>query len=337
MMAFRAGVLAATTAIGLVSSAMAGTSAPIADLAVAGEIHGSDGRFDYATVDPAAHRLYIARGDGVMSVDLGTGKVTPTLVPGAIVHAVVALPGGRLLSTNGGSNTATLSDAQGRPIVKDIPTGKKPDAALFDPKSGLVFVMDGDDGDVTLVDPKTGASPGRIAVGGTLEFAVADAGGHVYVNIEDKAEIAVIDTAARKVTQRFALPGCDEPSGLALDPEHHVLLSVCRNEKAVAVNARDGAVLATLDIGKGPDAAIFDARRQSFFVPCGRDGTLVAITEADGKLAVARRIPTAAGARTGALDAATGRLYLPAVDTSPADHKPIAGTFRVLVVDARQP
>jgi DNA-binding beta-propeller fold protein YncE len=249
----------------------------------------------------------------------------------------VALPGGRLLSTNGGSNTATLSDAQGRPIVKDIPTGKKPDAALFDPKSGLVFVMDGDDGDVTLVDPKTGASPGRIAVGGALEFAVADAVGHVYVNIEDKAEIAVIDTAARKVTQRFALPGCDEPSGLALDPEHHVLLSVCRNEKAIAVNAGDGAVLATLDIGKGPDAAIFDARRQSFFVPCGRDGTLVAITEADGTLAVARRIPTAAGARTGALDAATGRLYLPAVDTSPADHKPAAGTFRVLVVDARQP
>jgi DNA-binding beta-propeller fold protein YncE len=250
---------------------------------------------------------------------------------------VVVLPGGRLLSTNGGTNTVTLSDSQGRPIVKDIPTGKKPDAAVFDPKTGLVFVMDGGEGDVTLIDPKAGTSVGRIVVGGALEFAVADGLGHVFVNIEDKAEIAVIDTEGRKVAARFALPDCTEPSGLSLDPDRHILLAVCRNQKAVAVKAQDGAVLASLDIGRGPDAAIFDAHRQIFFVPCGRDGVLVAITDQDGKLAIARKIPTVNGARTGALDPETGRLYLPTADSTPGDRKPLAGTFRILVVDGRQP
>jgi DNA-binding beta-propeller fold protein YncE len=336
MTTFRAGALAATAAVALGNSALAGTMAPIADLAVTGEIHGADGRFDYAAVDPAARRLYVARGDGVMSIDLATGAVTPSLIPGNLVHAVVPLPGDRILSTNGGTDTATLSDTQGRPIVKDIPTGKKPDAAVFDPKSHLVYVMDGDAGDVTMIDPKTGTSPGRIAIGGKLEFAAADGAGHVFVNIEDKAEMAVIDTATRQVTKRIALSGCEEPSGLALDPEHHVLLSVCQNGKAVAVSATDGGILATLDIGRGPDAAIFDARRQVFFVPCGKDGTLVAITERNGKLAVARVIPTAIGARTGALDPTTGKLYLPTAKPS-ADRTPVAGTFRVLVVNARQP
>lgn len=336
-MALREIAFISIAAVSLASGAIAATPAPVGELVVAGEIHGDDGRFDYATVDTATHRLYVARGDGVMSIDLATGEVTPNLVSGNIVHGVVALPGGRLLSTNGGSNTATLSDSRGKPIVTDIPTGKKPDAAVFDPKTGLVFVMDGNEGDVTLVDPETGKSPGRIAVGGTLEFAVADRTGHVYVNVEDKAEIAVIDTVARKVMTRFPLPGCTDPTGLSLDPDKQILFSVCQNQKAVAIDARNGAVLATLDIGLGPDAAIFDAHRQTFFVPCGRDGTLVAISYLGGKLAVTHIITTAHGARTGALDPETGRLYLPTADSSPSDRKPMAGTFRVLVVDARQP
>lgn len=330
-------MLTSIAALGLAVTAQAAAPAPVDELTVAGEIHGADGRFDYATVDPASHRLYVARGDGVMAIDLGTNEVTPTLVPGSTVHGVVVLPGGRLLSTNGGTNTATLSDMQGRPIAPEIPTGRKPDAAAFDPKSGLVFVMDGADGDATLIDPKTGSAVGRIVIGGALEFAVADGMGHLFVNIEDKAEIAVIDTVARKVTARFALPGCSEPSGLSLDPDKHVLLTVCRNQKAVALKARDGTVLGTFEIGGGPDAAIFDAARQTFFVPCGRDGTLIAIGYRDGTLAVTGRIPTAAGARTGALDPVTGKLYLPTADSAPGEHKPIPGTFRVLVVDRHQP
>ncbi|MDB5363981.1 MAG: gluconolactonase [Rhodospirillales bacterium] len=336
-MSFRLFALALILPFCAMASAWGAPPAPVTDLGVIDEIHGADGGFDYAAVDPGGRRLYVARGDGVMSVELATAKMTPTLVPGKRVHGVVPLPGGRLLSTNGDLATATLSDIATGKILAQVPTGKNPDAAIYDAKSGLVFVMDGaEDGEVTLVDPATGKSPGHIAVGGKLEFAVADGAGHLYVNIENTGEIAVLDTAARKVSARFALPGCEEPTGLNLNPDTHILLSVCRNQKAVALHAENGSVVAQLDIDRGADAVIFDARRKVFFVPCGRDGTLVAIGETGGKLAVIRKIPTAIGARTGALDPETGRLYLPTADAAGTDHQLKAGTFRILVVDGKR-
>lgn len=317
-------------------AALAGEPAiPAGDLAVLTNIPGVGAGFDYASIDAAARRLYVARSDGVMAVDLDTLKVTDQLVPGKHVHAVVPLPNGRLLSTNGDSNTVTLSDAATGALIAEIPTGKKPDAAVFDPASGLVLVMDGDEGDVTLVDPNTGTSPGRIPIGGKLEYAVVDGHGHAFVNVEDKNEIAVLDTATRKVVGHYPLPNCDEPTALGLDPTTGVLLATCSNRKAIAVRAADGNVIAHLDIDRIPDAAIFDAARRRFYVPCGRDGTLFVISEVPGGVpVVTAKIETAQGAHTGALDPKTGRLYVPTADfhLTFSGFKPADGTFRILVL-----
>ena len=306
-----------------------------ADLAILNKIPGVGAGFDYASIDAAARRLYVARSDGVMAVDLDTLKVTDRLVPGEHVHAAVPLPNGRLLSTNGDSNTATLSDAATGTVIAQIPTGKKPDAAVFDPASGLVLVMDGDEGDVTLVDPNTGTSPGRIPIGGKLEYAAVDGHGHAFVNVEDKEQIAVLDTAARKVVGHYALPGCDSPTALGLDPTTGLLLATCSNRKAIAVRAATGDVVAHLDIDRIPDAVIFDAVRQRFYVPCGRDGTLFVIEERPGAAPVVTgKIQTAQGAHTGALDPKTGRLYVPTADfhLTFSGFQPEEGTFRILVL-----
>jgi hypothetical protein len=319
-------------AFGLWSQAHA--ASPIDDLNVVAEVKGNDATFDYAAIDPTARLLYVARGDGVMSVDLTDMKVTPTFVPGAKVHAVLPLPNGRLLSTNGDSNTATLSDGRTGMRIAEIPTGKHPDAAAYDHKTGLVFVMDAADGDATLIDPTTGAVAGHIAIGGTLEAAVTDGAGRLYVNIEDKAEIAVLDTVQRTVVAHYPLPDCKEPSGLGFDPESHILLSVCKNQKAVALHDRDGSIAATLDIDRIPDAVIFDAARKMFFVPCARDATMIAIATNNGKPSVVRKIPTAIGARAGALDPQSGEIYLPAADygIGLTGITQTAGTFRIIVV-----
>jgi DNA-binding beta-propeller fold protein YncE len=305
-------------------------------LSVIGTIPGPDGGWDTASVDAGARRLYIAHGDAVMAVDLNSGKVTPKLVEGKRLHAVLPLADGRALSTNGGDNTATLFEAATGKVIASIATGLNPDVAIFDPASGLALVMDGKDGDITLIDPKTASSPGKIEVGGKLEFAVADGTGHVFVNVEDKAEIAVVDVTARKVTARYPLTGCEEPSGLALNPARGLLLAACSNQKAVAVQVKDGAIVATLPIGERPDGAIFDADRKLFFIPCGA-GTIAVIGENAGMPAVISTIPTANGARTAALDAKTGKLYLPTADfQAPAEgekrHTVMPGTFRVLIV-----
>ena len=321
-----------------------GTSARGADqalaLSVIGTIPGPDGGWDYAAIDSGQRRLYVAHGDAVMAVDLDSGKVEPKLVEGQRLHAVVPVPGGRVLSTNGGNNTATLFEGDTGKVIATIPTGQKPDAATYDPSSGLVFVMDGQDGDTTLVDPKTGTSPGRIPIGGKLEFAVADGKGNVFVNVEDKREIAVVSATARKVTARYPLAGCDEPSGLAIDRKAGILVAACSNGKAIALKSADGTVLATLPIGGRPDAAIYDFKRKLFFIPCG-EGTLAVIAENEnGPPTVVATVPTANGARTGALDPKTGKLYLPTADfQAPAAgekrHQVVPGTFRILIVGTK--
>jgi DNA-binding beta-propeller fold protein YncE len=183
-----------------------------------------DARLDYAAVDPVTRRLYVARGDGVMAVDLNSGKVTHQVVAGKRVHAVVPLAGNRVLSTNGDSHSVTLFDGLSGQIIAETVTGQKPDGAFFEPFSGSVFVMDGKDGIITLVDPVRGSAIGQIRVGGKLETAVTDGQGRVFVNVEDRAEMAVIDVASRQVVTRYPLPGCDSPSGLALDSKFGLLV-----------------------------------------------------------------------------------------------------------------
>lgn len=306
-------------------------------LKVLDRIAGPDGPWDYAAIDSAARRLYVARGDGVMAVELDSGKVTARLVPGARVHAVVPLPDGKLLFTNGDSNIATIADAETGKVLAEIATGKKPDAAVFDTKTGLVLVMNGKSGDVTLIDPQAAKAVGTIEIGGALEFAAVDGAGQAFVNVEDKGELAILDIAARKVVARVALTGCEEPTGLARDPHSGKLLSVCANGVAEAVDPVKAVVTATLPIGKHPDAAIFDAARHLFLVPCGGDGTLTLISAEGADLAVAGSVPTERGARTGALDPKTGRIYLPSAEFKPAATPegrptPVPGSFHVLVV-----
>lgn len=295
-----------------------------------------DARLDYASIDNASRRLYVARGFGVTAVDLDSEHVTRQLVAGQHVHAVIPLPGGRALSTNGDTDTATLFEANSGKVIAQIPTGKDPDAAVFDSVSGLVFVMDGKDDDMTPIDPGSGRALDRLSVGGKPEFAVVDGHGRLFVNIEDQNKIAVVDTASRKILGRYDLPGCDAPTALGIDTETQILIAACANRMAVAVRATDGKVMAPhLAIDRKPDAVIFDAANKRFYVPCGRDGTLIVISEsAAGSLTVTASISTTIGAHTGALDPRTGQIYIPTADyhLTFSGFGPADGTFRILVL-----
>ena len=299
-------------------------------------IPGPDGPWDYVSVDADTHRLLVARGDGVMVVDLATGAVTPTFVPGARVHAAFMMPGtGMGLSTNGTTDSVTLFDATTGAIRAQIPVGHKPDAAVWDAAAHRAYVMNGKDGTVSIIDPNTASVVGTIAVGGALEFNAVDGHGHLYVNVEDKGEIAAIDLADRVVTRRISLAGCAEPSGLAITRQG-TLIAACANGVAKAVDASTGAALGDIVIGPHPDATLYDAARDRAYIPSGGDGTLTVI---DTSAAIPRKIatvPTQPGARTGAVDPATGNVYLPAA-RYPASSgeewpKPILGSFEVLVV-----
>jgi hypothetical protein len=220
--------------------------------------------------------------------------------------------------------------------VASIPAAKDTDSAAYDPSSGLVVVIGGDSGEITLVDPKAGKAVGSIVLGGALEFAVPDGKGKVFINAEDKNQIDVVDIAARKLVVSYPMPGCQGPTGLALVPGDR-LISVCRNGVAKIVDARTGAELASLAIGIGPDAVFADTGRKLAYIPSGRAGTLAVIAlDGPANNTVIDTVPTAVGARTGTVDPKTGSVYLPTAEYAPLvpgqrpGTKP--GTFQVLVL-----
>lgn len=302
-------------------------------------IPGRDGGYDFATIDAARGRLYVARGDAIEAVDLSTRKVTDVLAPARHGHQVLALDGGStVFETDGESGLARFVSADDGKVLGEVATGAKPDAAFFDSVTGLIAVMNAGDGTVALISPKSRTLIGKITVGGGLEFGVADGRGGAFVNIEDGNAIARIDLKTKRRTGTIALPGCDGPTGLALVAAGSRLISACANNVALVVDAKSGKTLATLPIGSDPDAVLVDEARQLALIPCGGTGTLVALSVADPNgIAVVATIPTQRGAKTGAIDTRDGHIYLPAATLSPAvpgakRGKPIAGSYTVLVV-----
>lgn len=296
-----------------------------------------DSFWDYATYVAAEHRLYLSREDGLTVVETKSGKIINPLIAGHQVHAVVPLSGGRALITNGADAKAVIFErATGKPL-KEIPTGRKPDGAGLDPATGKLIIMDGTEEDAVFADPATGAVLARLPLGGEPGSPQFDGHGLAFSNIANKSEIAVIDMKTHKVLKRYPLPACEDASGLGLDQQSGVLLSTCAGLKAVATDSRTGRILGTVPIGKYPDAIITDPQRHVFYVPTIDPGELTVVgLGKDGAPKVLARVPMAPGVHTGALDAAGGRLYLPAGKLTLAHGQRPAvepGTFRILVVD----
>lgn len=295
---------------------------------------GPDGGWDLASVDSSRRQFFVARGDSVTVADLVTGK-TRQFAPAQRGHAALVVPGtDLLLVTNGGTDTATLFNRASGALVATLPTGKKPDAATYDPATHTVWVMNAGSGDISVVDPVALKVVGTVMVGGSLELGAADGKGRLYVNIEDHNSVAVIDTRSRKLLKTFPLAGCDGPTGVAYDPSARQLISACSNGVAV-VSRPDGKNVSSISIGKGADGAVFDARRGVALIPAGQDGNL-SIIKLGAKPHVVAVVPTARSARTIALDEQSGHAYLAASDLKAVEGQKrpqaVPGTWRVIVV-----
>ena len=197
--------------------------------------------------------------------------------------------------------------------MKRLKANADADAVTIDPTSGNVFVVDGDPGTLTVIDPKTDRVVATVQVGSKLEYAVAGDNGKVYVNGEEKKVIFRVDTATNHVDASWPIPQCESPHGLAIDTAAHRLFTSCTNRRLVIVDADTGAIVASLPIGPGTDAAAFDPAHKLVFSSNGLDGTLSVIREVDANTFVpAGTVRTVLSARTMSVDPQTGRLYLAA-------------------------
>ncbi len=306
---------------------------------VTGQIEiGKEGGWDYLTVDPAAHRLYVSHGNQVMVVDLASSKIVGEILNTPGVHGIALAPKlNRGFISNGRGNNVTVFDLKTLETLTQLPAGQNPDAIFYDPLHNQVLTFNGRSKDASVFDASSGKLLSTIPLGGKPEFPAADGKGKLWVNIEDTHEIAELNLAGRTLTKRYNLAGCEEPSGLALDPKQNRLFSVCANKVMVVSDPSAGKVIATLPIGAGTDGAAFDSALGLAFSSNGADGTLTVVHQVNGRYEVAATVPTQRGARTITIDQTTHKLYLPTADFAAAPAQggrpsALPNTFRVLIV-----
>lgn len=316
------------------------STAALADGPLIGSIPGPDGAWDYASVDTATNTLFVAHGDTIATVDLANPIAAKTIASAHRAHAVLPIPGrGEILVTDGDSATARLIDSKTGATRATIAMGLKPDAAIWDAKRMRAVVMNAKSGTVVAIDPVSGKIVKTILLSPGLEFAVIDPRGLLYVNNEDDSDISIVDLDGAKLLAKVALPGCKGPTGMAWAPKAKRIVSSC-DGAATLFDPVSRKVTGTIAIGEGPDAVIPDPARARLYIPSGDTGTLAILSDTVAGVTLIKTIPTAKGARTGAVDPKTGKVYLPVADFTPnatgGHPSPVPGTFRILVIDPSQ-
>jgi DNA-binding beta-propeller fold protein YncE len=328
--------------VALVSFTLSIPAAAQGTWAVENTFHvGGEGGMDYITVDAQNHRLYVPRSTHTMVIDAESGKTIADIPGQKHNHGVAIAPeAGRGFITDG-EGSVVIFDLKTNAVLGTLKARPDADGIIYDKSTGLVLVSCGDDGTLLTikadVDPKTGAIDAAIDLGGKPEFLAADGAGKVYVNLEDKDQIAVVDLKAKKVLAHWPVTPGGSPVGLAIDSAKHRLFVGCRKpQKMIVMSTDDGKVLADLPIGAGVDATKFDG--QHAFASC-RDGKMSVVGEsASGKFEVVQTVTTAVGAKTMDIDPAAHKAYLPTFEFEPqapgATGRPTAkpGSFMILVV-----
>ena len=298
---------------------------------------GGTGGWDYLLADGPAHRLYLTHNNRVEVVDTTTGKPVGAVTGLKSTHGIALDPDGKTgYISDGAGNAVVIFDRSSLAVLATIPAGTNPDGIAYEPTTKTVWAFNGRSKDVSVIDPATKTVVATIALPGKPEFPQVDGKGSVFVNIEDKNSIVKLNAATRKAEATWSLPGCDSPSGMAIDPEHSRLFSVCDGNKMPVTDAKTGRQIALATIGAGPDAAGYDAKGQLAFSSNGETGTLSVVDAAHGYKTL-QTLATKKGARTMAYDATANRIYLVSAEfgaPTAGSKRPstLPDTFEVIVV-----
>ena len=331
---FAAAVSAASLAL-VMPSCVSAAGQPA--YAITSSIPGPDGFWDYSNWDPASSLVLVGHSTEILAIDPAKGT---TRAIGAVkrAHIGLAIPGtDKVLATSGGDASVRILDLESGKELAKIAVGENPDAAIVAPDGSKAWIMDAESGDVATIDLRTESETGRIALKPGLEAGALVAPAELAINNEDESEIELVDLAAGKADGTIAIPGCTAPTGFAYAPERGLSISTCRNGKAALVDVAARKLVRLVDIGAGPDGAVYDAKRQRFIVSCGRSGTLSVVDlGAPGSAPKVSTAPSELGARTIGIDPATGRLFLPTARFGKGEPgkrpPPEPGSFHLLVM-----
>lgn len=298
----------------------------------------SAGGWDYLAVQPNSANLYVSHGTQVNIINKITGD-SIGIIPNTIgVHGIAFIPSLKKgYTSNGRLNNVTVFDLNSFAVMDSIQVGQNPDAIFYDAFAKRIVTCNGRSQDVSFIDPVTNKVTATVAVGGKPETAVSNGAGKIFVNVEDKNEIVVIDANTFKAIAHWSLLPGEAPTGLAIDTITKRLFAACGdNNHLIVLDAEKGNMVADIAIGKGCDGAAFDTALKNIYTSNG-EGTMSVIHEdSKDKYTLSETVQTKKGARTIALDEQTHRLYLPTAEfqASTGNERPkmILGTFQVLVI-----
>ena len=307
---------------------------------------GGDGGWDYVIPDAPNHRLFIARQNRLMVIDMNSGRLIAevTGVNGAHGTALVS-DIGRGFATSGRDSSILMFDSKSYKSLLRIPAADDADAIIYDPVSKRVFSFNGDANSSTVVDPRRGTRVATIPLGGKPEYGQSARDGMIYVNLVDSSRIVEIDAKTLTLTKKsWSTDPCKNPVSMAIDIAHHRLFSGCRSGVMAISDYRNGKVVATVPIGRGVDGAGYDPRLRDAYAS-NADGTLTVIhQDSPDKYHVVENVQTAEGGRNMGLDPASHRIYVVSAKFGPAPAESTAanprrrppvlpGSFMVMVVE----
>ena len=293
-----------------------------------------NGGYDYVSIDQVNRRLYVSHGTEVNVIDLDTEKPVGVISGMQGNHGIaIANKSNRGFVSDGRANAVVAFDLKTLKVVATIPVDAKgPDAIIYDPYSDRVFSFNGESNNSSVVDPNTLKQVGTVDLGGGPEFAVSDGRGKIYNNLEDKNSLNIIDVTTLKVVKNYPLAPCGGPTGIALDAKDNLVFTVCRENKGMSVvNVNTGTVVATLPIGAGVDAVVYDEENRLIFCSNGDSTTTIIKQESADKYSVIQTLATKTRAKTMALDTKTHKIYLSVAEFEPGTRKVLPNTFKVLV------
>ena len=274
------------------------------------------GGIDYVYADNDNGRLYVPRGNQVLVFDLDSLKATGSIT-NARARGVAIDP--KAQHGFSSSSPVVMWDAKTLETIKTIEVQGRPDGILFEPLTERVYVFSHSEPNATVIDSKDGSVVGTIDLGGAPEQAASDGKGNLYVCIEDKDNIAVVDVKTLKVTSHYDLAGKGGgPAGLGFDAKNRILFAMCHEpQTCVVLNADDGKILATLPIGRGTDGGGFNPNTMEAYSSQG-DGTLTIIKEnSPTSFEVEQTVQTKSRAKTCTLDTKKNQIIVITIEPLP--------------------
>ncbi len=299
----------------------------------------SAGGWDYLAVGPVNNWLYVSHGSQVNILNKKTGDSAGVIEHTTGVHGIAFdVADKKGFTSNGRLNNVTVFDLYTNKILVQIATGQNPDAIMYEPFSKKIITCNGRSKNLSIIDPVNNMLLDSVDVGGKPETAVSDGMGKLFVNVEDKNEIVVVDTKNFKVLDHWSIAPGEGPTGLAYDAKTKRLFAGCE-KLLMIIDANNGKVVDKITIGDGCDGVAFDAATKNIYTSNGSDGNMTVIHEeyAD-KFTVLENVVTKRAARTITLDEATHLIYLPTAEFETQDPnqkgrpKMKPGTFQVLVI-----